>query len=75
MNTIYEQARQAAQELCETAGLQKGDIILQLEKEKIKSVAKFRYELYKHSIGDEIKITYLRDGKERSGKATLKESQ
>ena len=26
-------------------------------------------------IGDEIKITYLRDGKERSGKATLKESQ
>ena len=28
MNTIYEQARQAAQELCETAGLQKGDIMV-----------------------------------------------
>ena len=59
----------------EKAGLKEGDIIIKLDDQATDDVAHLRYELYKHSVGDEIKITYLRDGKERSGKATLKESQ
>ena len=36
----------------EKAGLKKGDIITNLEKEEISSVAELRYELYKHNPGD-----------------------
>ncbi len=57
------------------AGLQKGDIIVKIEGEKVSSVAKLRYELYKHSPGDKIKITYNRDGKEHTCEVTLEESK
>ena len=59
----------------EKAGLQKGDIIIKLEKEKIQSVAELRYELYKHNPGETIKITYNRDGKEYTAPITLEESK
>ncbi len=59
----------------EKAGLQKGDIITKLEKEKIQSVAELRYELYKHNPGETIKITYNRNGKEYTAPITLKESK
>ena len=57
------------------AGLQKGDIITKLNDEKVSSVAKLRYELYKHSPGDKIDITYNRDGKEYTTQITLEESE
>ena len=57
------------------SGLQKGDIITKLNDEKVNSVAKLRYELYKHSPGDKIDITYNRDGKEYSTQITLEESE
>lgn len=53
------------------AGLQKGDIIIGLNEKKIKSLAEFRYELYKNKIGDKIEITYLRDGKVNKTNVTL----
>ena len=53
------------------SGLQKGDIIVKLGEEGIDSLAEFRYELYKHSPGDEIEITYNRGGKEQTVKITL----
>lgn len=59
----------------EKAGLQKGDIVIKLEGEDIPSVAKLRYELYKYSPNDEIKITYNRNGKENTTKLTLEESK
>ena len=46
------------------AKLQKGDIITKVNGEKIDSRAKLRYELYKHTVGDTIELTYYRDGKE-----------
>ena len=52
------------------AGLKKGDIIVKLGNDNISSVAEFRYILYKHSVGDEIEVKYVRDGKE--GTATVK---
>lgn len=56
------------------AGLQKGDIILKLANEKITSVAKFRYELYKHEVGEKIKVTYMRNGKIKTNSVTLAEN-
>ena len=58
----------------EKAKLQKGDIIIKIENEDITSVAELRYELYKHSPGDKITITYNRNGKEYKTELTLEES-
>ena len=57
------------------SGLQKGDIIIKINKEKVDSVAKLRYELYKHAPGDKIDITYNRDGKEYTTQIKLEESK
>ena len=56
------------------AGLKKGDIILQLGDEKIKSVAKFRYELYKHEVGEKVEVKYMRNGKIKTKKVTLEKN-
>ena len=47
------------------AGLQKGDKILEVNGKEVSSTAYFRYELYKHNIGDKIKIKIERNGKEK----------
>ena len=47
----------------EKAKLQKGDVILSIDGVKIKNVAHLRSELYKHQIGDTIKVEYLRNNK------------
>ena len=57
------------------AGLQKGDIITKIGDEKASTVAKLRYELYKHSPGDKVKLTYNRGGKEYTTEVTLEESK
>lgn len=53
------------------ASLQKGDIIISVENQKVSSLADFRYELYKHSPGETIEIKYNRNGKEQTTKVTL----
>lgn len=53
------------------AGLQKGDIITKLSGNKVKSLAEFRYELYKHTPGETIEVTFYRNGKEQTTKLTL----
>ena len=53
--------------------LQKGDVIIKLNNEKISNVAYLRYELYKYNVGDTITLTYLRDGKEHETKVKLTE--
>lgn len=58
----------------EVAGLKKGDLITKIDGEKITSTAEFKYELYKHAIGDVIEITYIRDGKEKQVKLKLDKS-
>lgn len=57
------------------SGLQKGDIIIKINDEKISSVAKLRYELYKHAPGDKVDITYNRDGKEYTTQIKLEEAK
>lgn len=56
-------------------GLKKGDIIISLGGVDISSLAEFRYELYKHKIGEEVDVKYIRDGKEESVKITLSENK
>lgn len=56
------------------AGLQKGDIVIGINDEAIGSVAQFRYELYKHNVGDEINIKYNRNGKESEVKVKLEKN-
>lgn len=54
--------------------LEKGDIIIGINDEKVTTVAELRYELYKHEPGDTIKIKYLRNNKENSTEITLTEN-
>ena len=54
--------------------LDKGDIIIGINDEKVTTVAELRYELYKHKPGDKIKIKYLRNNKENTVEITLTEN-
>ena len=47
----------------EESELQKGDVILEIDGEKITGIGHFRYLLYKHTVGDTMKLKYYRDGK------------
>ncbi len=54
-----------------SAKLKRGDIITKIDDIEIKNVANFRYNLYKHSIGDTITLTFERDGKIETAKIKL----
>lgn len=65
-------------EIAENSGasksdLKKGDVILELNNEKIENMAYLKYELYKYNVGDTISIKYYRDGKIKTTKITLTE--
>lgn len=53
------------------AKLQNGDVIIELAGQKIESLAYLRYELYKHTPGETIKIKYIRNGKEKTTEIKL----
>ena len=57
------------------AGLQKGDIILSLGDIKIKSIAEFRYQLYRHKVGESVEVEYYRNGKIKKVKVKLVENK
>ena len=42
------------------AGLQLGDVIVEVDGKKVEDSSHFRYELYKHKVGDIIKVKYYR---------------
>ena len=58
--------------LAENAGIKAGDRIVKIDNVKVTSTANFRFNLYKHKIGDKITITIERDGKEMDFSITLK---
>lgn len=49
----------------EKAGLKIGDVITKIDDNEITNSAKFKYILYKYSIGSNVKIIYNRDGNEK----------
>ena len=56
------------------AGLKKGDVIIKFAGKEVKDFAYLRYELYQHSAGDVVEVTYLREGKEKTTKIKLGKS-
>lgn len=57
------------------AGLKKGDVILSFDDIKIKSIAEFRYELYKHKVGDIVSVEYIRGNKIKKTEIKLVENK
>lgn len=55
------------------AGLKENDIITAIENEEIKADQDLRDLLQKHPIGEELTVTYLRQGKEMKTRVTLEE--
>lgn len=48
-----------------TAGVEVNDIITKMDGKNVESSVHLKFLLYKHNIGDSIKLTVLRDGKEK----------
>lgn len=59
----------------EKSGLQKGDVIIKLNDDKVTNLAYLKYLLYKHDIGETIKITYIRGTEEKTTEVTLTQKE
>ncbi|MGX1191570.1 S1C family serine protease [Metabacillus sp. SLBN-84] len=57
------------------AGLKEMDVITEFDGQEIKDIIDLRKQLYKRSVGEEIDITYYREGKQESVKLKLGEEQ
>ncbi len=53
--------------------LKRGDVIVKFNRVPIDDMAYFRYELFKHNVGDKITLTVERDGKLKDVSFVLKE--
>lgn len=56
------------------AGLKSGDVVIKLDDDKVTNTAYLKYLLYKHNIGDKIKLTYIRGRSEKVAEVTLTDS-
>ena len=45
------------------SGLKVGDVIIEIDGQKVNDVSHFKYILYKHKLGDKIKVKYYRENK------------
>lgn len=54
------------------AGLKKGDVIIKLDDKEITDYEYLKYYLYRYNVGDKVKITYIRNGKENTTTVKLK---
>lgn len=55
------------------AGMQRGDIILQLDGKEVNSVTELREIIAEHKVGDTVKVNYSRDGKKHDIDIVLEE--
>ncbi len=56
------------------SGLKVGDVILSIDDEEVKNSTYLKYILYKHKIGDKVKVKYYRDNKINEVEMTLSKS-
>ena len=54
--------------------LQKNDVITKVDNTDVESTSDLQSALYRHSLGDELKVTYFRDGKEATTTIKLTKS-
>lgn len=59
--------------VADDAGLKKGDVIIKLDDYEISDYEYLKYYLYRYNVGDKVKITYIRNGKENTTTVTLKD--
>lgn len=59
----------------EDAGIESGDVITQIDGKKIEKFGELQEVLATHHPGDKIKVTYLRNKKERTTTLTLRNAQ
>ena len=52
-------------------GLKRGDAIIKIDGKEVTNSSFLKFNLYKHEVGDKIKLTVLRDGKEKVIEITL----
>jgi len=57
----------------DNAGFKQGDVIIKLGEYKITNSSYLKYYLYKYNIGDSVKVTFIRGGKEQT--TTIKLTQ
>ena len=50
----------------EKAGIKAGDIIIEIDGEKVENSSYFKYKLYSHKIGEEVKIKVQRGNKDKA---------
>lgn len=53
------------------SGIKQGDVITKIDNVEIKSVAYFKYLLYKHKVGDTVSLTVIRNNKTMTIKVKL----
>ena len=56
------------------AGLKVGDVIVEIDGKKVEDVSHFKYILYKHSVGDTIKVKYYRENNLKETTIVLSEA-
>lgn len=55
----------------EKAGIIVGDVITKIDGEEVKNMAHLKYFLFKHNVGDKIKVTFIRGTEEMEKELTL----
>ena len=61
-----------ADSACDEAGIKKGDVITKMDDKEISNYKYLKYYLYRYNVGDKVKFTIIRDGKEKVIEVTLK---
>ena len=56
------------------AGLKVGDVIVEIDGNKVEDTSHFKYQLYKHAVGDTITVKYYRNNKLEETKIELTEA-
>lgn len=59
----------------EKAGLKQLDIITEIDGKAVGTGVELQSELYSHAVGDDVSLTYYRDGKKETAKANLSMEQ
>ena len=59
----------------EEAGLEKGDVITEIDGREVSKMAELQEQISQHKPGDKVNITYLRNKKEKHTSVTLRNSQ